>query len=117
MRFSANHSADNVPDHWWSLFSHAHLATSYLCEAAAAIWEGLHRAGDLYAAGLVHHTQYHRILPTGRHLNFALHIKTFMNFWLNLKTFVRVLVLKSRIPSNGYRHFDITYFVMQQRAL
>jgi len=44
---------------------------------------------DLYAAGLVHHTQYHRILPTGRHLNFALHFKTFMNFWLNLETFVR----------------------------
>ena len=51
---------------------------------------------DLYAAGLVHHTQYHRILPTGRHLNFALHFKTFTNFWLNLKTLVRVLVLKSK---------------------
>jgi len=79
--------------------------------------KGFHRAGDLYEAGLVHHPQYHRNLPTGRHLNFALHFKTFINFWLNLKTFVRVLVLKSRIPSNRHRHFDITYLVMQQRAL
>jgi len=38
---------DNVPDHWWSLPSHAHLATSYLCEAAAAIWEGLSPCGWL----------------------------------------------------------------------
>jgi len=44
-------------------------------------------------------------------------LKTFINFWLNLKTFVRVLVLKSRIPSNRHRHFDVTYLVMQQRAL
>jgi len=28
-----------------------------------------------------------------------------------------VLVLKSRIPSNRQPHFDITYLVMQQRAL
>jgi len=116
-RFLANHSADNVPDHWWSLSSHAHPATSYLCEAAAAIWEGLSPCGWLVCSWLVHHTQYHRILPTGRHLNFALRLKTFINFWLNLKTFVRVLVLKSRIPSNRHRHFDITYLVMQQRAL
>jgi len=26
---------------WWSLSSHAHLTTSHLYEAAAAIWEGL----------------------------------------------------------------------------
>jgi len=76
--------------------------------------KGFHRAGDLYAATLVHHTQYHRILPTGRHLNFALHFKTIINFWLNLKTFVRVLVLKSRSPSNGHQHFDVTYLVMQK---
>ena len=79
--------------------------------------KAFHRAGDLYEAGLVHHTQYNRILPTGRHSNFALHFKTFINFWLNLKTFIRVLVLKSRIPWNRHRHFDITSLVMQQRAL
>ena len=82
-----------------------------------AIEKGFYRAGDLYAAGLVYHTQFHGILPTGRHFNFALHFKTFNNFWLNQKAFVCVLVLQSRIPSNGHRHFDITYFVMQQRAL
>jgi len=40
-------SGDNVPDHWWSLSSHAHIATSYLYEAAAAIWEGLWPCGWL----------------------------------------------------------------------
>jgi len=79
--------------------------------------KGFYRAGDLYEAGLVYHTQYHRILPTGWHLNFALHFKTFINFWLNLKTFVCVLVLKSSIPSNRHQHYDIPYLVMQERAL
>ena len=46
-RFSANHSADNVPGHWWSLSNHAHLATSYLCEAEAAIWEGRSPCGSV----------------------------------------------------------------------
>ena len=32
---------NDVPDHWWSQSSHAHLATSYLYETTAAIWEGL----------------------------------------------------------------------------
>jgi len=44
--------------------------------------KGFYRAGDLYAAGLVHHTQYHRILPTGRHLNFVLHLKTFISWYV-----------------------------------
>jgi len=43
--------------------------------------KGFCRAGDLYEAGLVYHAQHYRILPTGRHLNFALHFKTFINFW------------------------------------
>jgi len=60
--------------------------------------EGFHRAGDLHEAGSLHHTQCHRILPTGRHLNFALHFKTFINFLLNLKTFVRVLVQGPDMP-------------------
>ena len=88
----------------------------YLYEAAAAIWEGFYRAGDFYEAGLVH-AQYHRFLPTERHWNFEQHFRTFLNFWLNLKTFVRVLVQKSRIPSNWDQHFGISSVVMQQRAL
>ena len=75
-----------------------------------------YRTGNLYEAGLVH-AHYHRVLPTGRHWNFALHFRTFPNFWLNLKTFVRVAVQRSRIPSNWGPHFGITCLVMQQRAL
>ena len=110
MRFSANHSADNVPDHWWSLSSHTHLATSYLCEAAAAIWEGLSPCGWLVCSWIG--TSY-PVPPNFTHWA-ALKLCTALeNFYI----LVCVLVLKSQIPSKGHPHFDITYLVMQQRAL
>ena len=67
--------------------------------------KGFCSAGYLYGAGLVH-AQYHRILPMGRHWNFAL--QNCFNLWFNLKTFVSTLVQKSRIPSNWDQHFGIT---------
>jgi len=65
---------------------------------------------------MVHHTQYHRILPTGRHLNIALHLKTY-KFLVkpeNLCTCASPEVTHSFKPTP---HFDNTYLVMQQRAL